>query len=246
MLAWHASLTSSVAPLPPIGALAGLPEMGVDLHANRSTGHPFVVRRLSERPLTFHLKSFLSARECETLVYLAKRNGFEKAETTDRKKYRVACDVSTLGASDEPVVATLESDAARTLLSSSAMSLPGGGSEDLHVLRYQPGGMYKPHYDAQANPRYLTVLYYLNGKGATWFPFADSPAGAFVDQMPTKKDVSPLKPDIDGLRVEPLEAGDALAFFNFDGQGEMERLSLHAGLPAEDVKWVVRCRLSIQ
>ena len=33
-------------------------------------------------------------------------------------------------------------------------------------------------YDARNNPRIMTILYYLNGKGATWFPLADSPDGA--------------------------------------------------------------------
>jgi len=224
--------------LPPLGAppeLAAIP-IGIDELRNRSDGRSFVVRRLSARPLIFHLKSFLTQDECDALISAAKRKGLHKADTTMRKPYRISCDVSTVGASEEPAAAAAESDIVRTLLSKEATSLPGGGSEDLHVLRYQPGGMYKPHYDAEANPRYLTVLYYLNNKGATWFPFADS--AAFGDRMPTKVDVAPLKPDVDGLTMTPASAGDALAFYNFDAEGAMERLALHAGMPAKDTKWI--------
>jgi len=85
-----------------------------------------------------------------------------------------------------------------------------------------------------------TVLYYLNGIGATWFPFADDQAAVVSDHAEALAQAASLDPATDGLRVEPLSAGDALAFFNFDGGGNMEPLALHAGLEvaATETKWV--------
>jgi hypothetical protein len=42
--------------------------------------------------------------------------------------------------------------------------------EDLQVLQYGIGGEFVLHHDGE--PRVLTVIYYLNGVGGTWFPLA--------------------------------------------------------------------------
>jgi hypothetical protein len=57
------------------------------------------------------------------------------------------------------------------LLLSPAVKKSGGAVEDLQVLDYAPGGEYVFHHDGA--PRVLTILYYLNGIGETWFPLAD-------------------------------------------------------------------------
>ena len=67
----------------------------------------------------------------------------------------------------------------------------GGGFESMQVLKYNPGGEFKPHLDASSlyvgsgEHRVLTVLLYLNGVGGTWFPLAttdssSSDAGAYA------------------------------------------------------------------
>ena len=46
------------------------------------------------------------------------------------------------------------------------------------MLRYAPGGEYRCHYDAgRSLPTVLSILYYLSGSRATWFPFADVDSG---------------------------------------------------------------------
>lgn len=229
---------------------AGIPRHFAELPLNgemsgcRSCGRPFVVRRLSERPAAFLLQNFLSAEECDTLMGSAELAGFEAAETTGKTQARHRCDVALLSPSRESVLAAVQSDAARALLSSEALQTPGGGVEELNVLRYQPGGEYTLHYDAMNNPRVLTILYYLNGVGATWFPLADNPTGAAValaDSSGVVARATALDPAKDGLRVTPTSAGDALVFYNFDGRGEPDSWALHAGLevaPSDGEKWL--------
>lgn len=95
-------------------------------------------------------------------------------------------------------------------------------------------------YDAQNNPRILTILYYLNGKGATWFPLADGRAIHFANHGEALEHASSLDPATDGVRVEPTSVGDALAFYNFDERGEPDAQTLHAGLEvaASEEKWI--------
>lgn len=169
------------------------------------------------------------------------KSGFEVAETTGKTDARIRCDYALLSPSRESVLAGVQSDAARTFLSADALQTPGGGVEELNVLRYQPGGEYLPHYDARNNPRILTILYYLNGKGATWFPFADNPGAAtFANDGEALQHVASLDPAIDGTRVEPTSIGDALIFFNFDETGHPDLFTLHAGVEvaAGEEKWI--------
>ena len=107
-------------------------------------------------------------------------------------------------------------------------------------------------YDATNNPRILTILYYLNGKGATWFPLADDPqGGSFSTHAEAVSHSAALDPAVDGLRVEPTSAGDALAFYNFVEhaacKGEPDPYTLHAGLEvaATEDKWIGTRKIQI-
>jgi hypothetical protein len=135
---------------PPAGApmsLSSLP-LNVATTAHRGSGRAFTARRLSARPLAFHLEGFLSAEECEALIASATLSGLQTAETTGGTRSRRNCDVSVLSPVQESVVREVQRDAAELLLTDEALDLPGGGCEDLHVLRYEAGGQYLPHYDA--------------------------------------------------------------------------------------------------
>ena len=130
----------------PAGApleLASLP-VGEEATGERR-GHKFVARRLSEKPHAFLLKNWLSQDECDALMKAAESNGLDTAETSGVTDARRHCDVAVLSPWEHDTVKSIQVDAARMLLSEEAMSLPGGGCEDLHVLRYQPGGVYKPN-----------------------------------------------------------------------------------------------------
>jgi prolyl 4-hydroxylase len=83
--------------------------------------------------------------------------------------------------------------------------------EPLQVLRYRPGGEYRPHFDAIpgfANQRAMTMLVWLNGDyegGETFFPTP-------------------------GLKLKG-RAGDALLFRNVGPDGRRDPAAGHAGLP---------------
>ena len=124
------------------------------------------------------------------------------------------------------------------------------GSEDMQVLRYDSGGEYVFHHDG--NDRILTVLYYLNGEGATWFPLAQNKSKhAFQPQSREEAfdHAEGLKPGVDGVMVStdfstrtsayiPVSRGDAVAFFSYHDDGRMDWNALHAGLPARNEKFV--------
>jgi len=94
--------------------------------------------------------------------------------------------------------------------------------EPLQVLRYRPGGEYKPHFDAIpgfANQRVLTMIVWLNtgyGGGETMF-------------MKT------------GLRVKG-GIGDALLFRNALADGSRDPDAAHAGLPVASGEKLIASR----
>ena len=144
--AWLAALhvvavTSDGQPVGMPSHLMHLP-VGESHYAQRSDGRQFAVRRLAARPNAFLLENFLTEAECEALVARAEAVGFETAETSGKTSARRLCDVAFLSPSQERVLAAVQSDAARSLLSHDALQTPGGGVENLNVLRYQPGGAY--------------------------------------------------------------------------------------------------------
>lgn len=94
-----------------------------------------------------------------------------------------------------------------------------GWGEPLHVLSYEPGEEYKPHFDAlpgAGNQRQATAILYLNEGyegGETVFP------------------------DL-GLTV-PARQGDMLLFANVGPDGARDDASRHAGLPVTSGrKWI--------
>lgn len=90
--------------------------------------------------------------------------------------------------------------------------------ERLHVIKYQPGGEYKPHHDHrnEENPRVKSILIYLNDDylgGETYFPNVQR-------------------------KVKP-ETGRLIAWDNLMIDGEPDKDSMHAGLPIKDgIKYI--------
>ena len=91
--------------------------------------------------------------------------------------------------------------------------------EPLQVLRYRPGGEYKPHFDALpglANQRILTMIIWLNDGyegGETWFAKT-------------------------GVKIKG-RVGDALLFRNALADGSRDPNAGHAGLPVTSgEKWI--------
>jgi len=146
-------------------------------------------------------------------------------------------------------------------------------TEDLQVAMYRPGGRFDHHHDGHG--RFLTVLCYLNGVGGTYFPFAGPDEGSsslppnFCDdeRMATDIAIATKQPGRDGLlfvgkegvdayslsksscrkaSIVDIEAGDAVAFYNYNaagpgGAGERDWKSLHASLTVPEEKYISTC-----
>jgi prolyl 4-hydroxylase len=108
----------------------------------------------------------------------------------------------------------------RRLAAASGTAVEQG--EPLQILRYRPGGEYKPHFDSIpgfANQRAWTMLVWLNEDyegGETWFP---TPRLA--------------------LKGQP---GDAVLFRNAETDGSRDPASAHAGLPVRSGEKLIASR----
>ena len=209
----------------------------------------FEVVKIASRPACFHIGGFMSEAECDHVVEAAGTAGMKQAVTAGGDA-RSGCGVVWLPlATDE--TATAVSAACEQLFLQPDVLEPSDWSTDGHfenmqVLRYSKDGEFKLHWDANEQAhRMLTVLLYLNGVGETWFPLAlrdPTDAASVANQNPPRvaalDAARQLTPRRDGLTVKPKK-GDAVAFYNLmDGSGQVDRLSMHAGLPAPGDKSV--------
>ena len=199
------------------------------LKIGEEVGH---IRRLSSKPSAFYVRSLLSSRDCDAIKAMAQAANMTQARTYGGgTTARTKCEVSWI--SPPPA---LTSDVAGMFFSPEALERPGGGCEDLQVLRYLQGGGYSMHHDG--NARALTVLYYLNGVGETWLPLADAPPRPTNGEDAMAR-AALLDPDTDGVRVTGPAAGDALAFFSLDDtDGSYDWSAVHRALPSTGEKWV--------
>lgn len=230
--------------------------------------HDFVVDRVSMGPSVFILRKFCTYEECERIQNSAKTSEMEVAQTfsgQDETVKRKECDVTWMNNSRlNGVISSLAHAAGNILLSDAVKFSPGAGCEDLQVLRYGKTGEYKLHHDSY--DRVLTVLYYLNGSGETWFPFGsksrntDSSSRDIATKPRNREEAmemaARLTPGENGLLVScdnvriaddsdvfiSATQGDAIAFFNYfideSGKAQPDWSSLHAGLPTVRTKWI--------
>jgi len=167
--------------------------------------------RLCEAPAITRFERLFSAGEC---AWLAAAAGpmLEPAVVIDpatgrqvRDPVRVCDSAGFTWPLENPAVHALN----RRLAAASRTSVEQG--EPLQVLRYRPGGEYRPHFDAIpgfANPRAMTILVWLNEDyegGETHFPTA-------------------------GLKLKG-RTGDAILFRNTGPDGRRDPASGHSGLP---------------
>jgi prolyl 4-hydroxylase len=166
---------------------------------------------LCEAPAIIRFERLFSAEECAWLAAAA-RPMLEPAVVVDpvsgrqrRDPVRVCDSVGFTWPLENPAVHALN----RRLAAASGTAPRQG--EPLQVLRYRPGGRYRPHFDAIpgfANPRVMTILVWLNEDyegGETHFPTP-------------------------GLKLKG-RTGDAILFRNTGPGGQRDPSSGHAGLP---------------
>ncbi|GFH47273.1 hypothetical protein CTEN210_03748 [Chaetoceros tenuissimus] len=139
----------------------------------------FTIERVSYTPDAFVMHNFLTESECLEIQNSARKAAMTRAETITENdtKSRKNCEVAWLPSSRSEqshqhsnLIPSLVSSVANIFLSPAVLSNPSAGVEDLQVLRYGTGGEFVLHHDGE--PRTMTVIYYLNGVGGTWFPLA--------------------------------------------------------------------------
>jgi len=161
------------------------------------------------------LKNVLSKQECDHIRKIAEPNlqpstigGDYEINNSERKS-----ETAWIRASEDPIVDKL----IRKCISTT--DRPFANCEDLQVLRYKPGGFYKPHQDTfsfDKNRRMYTFIIALNDDyegGETVFPNI-------------KKQYR-------------LEKGDVLFFDTLNNYECMTKKALHGGAPVKSgEKWV--------
>jgi prolyl 4-hydroxylase len=175
------------------------------------------------------LHDFLSPEECKALLALA------QPRLVESRVYEAATDNvdRNIRISDQTWIHDHERNAIVDAINrriETITQIPPDRYEALQVVRYKPGGFYRPHHDACVSSpadckrmnepfqaqRYLTMLIYLNDDfrgGGTHFPT--------------------LK-----YTTRPKQ-GTAILFQNTDAVGKILPDSLHGGDPLEDgEKWI--------
>ena len=200
-----------------------------------------IVEKISSRPPLFVLRNFMSSDECQEIMDSAV--ALEPAQIVspvssgkERQKSMVGWLENTPG-----TLPRVLARRAHAILLSDQVFHGSRGVEPLQVVQYEKGGEYVLHQDG--NHRLLTVLYYINGTGETWFPLADS-----VQEPHTREaalfQCRSLEPGHDGVLVscegrgKTIRKGDAIAFFNYHSDGTCDWRAIHAGIPASSTKWI--------
>ncbi len=183
--------------------------MGLD--GDGFPGRPVERRILSEAPWVAAAPAFLTEAECDYLKAAAEPT-LQPSVVVDPVTGRMV--PHPVRRSEGTMFGVYAEDVAVNALNRRMAALSGtriDQGEPLQLLRYRPGGEYKPHMDAlpaEPNQRILTLLVYLSDDyegGETAFPHT-------------------------GLSFRG-RTGDALLFRNAGADGRADPLSLHAGLP---------------
>ena len=179
-----------------------------------------VIYLLPKYPTPRVLENFLTDDECEHLMREAKKRLETSTVTTSKKVDETVrkSDTAWLGKEDPVVLDIMERCLKYT-------DRPIDNCEKLQVLRYKPGGFYKPHQDAfenEKNMRMYTFILALNDDyegGETSFPNIG--------------------------KEYKLKKGDALIFDTLDNYEFMTSKALHGGKPVKSgEKWI--CNLWVR
>lgn len=191
-------------------------------------GHEVRVLTHMKEPYVVYFEHVLTDEECDEMVSLSDSK-LEESTVIDMAlgtavphAHRTSTGCS-FKRGELPLIERIEQRLA------TLVNWPVDHGEGLQILRYENGGEYRAHYDffdpahagsqkhiAQAGQRVGTVIMYLSdveeGGGTT---------------MPTI-----------GFEVRPRK-GSALFFCNVDGYGEVDSMTLHAGVPVvKGVKYI--------
>ncbi|XP_022879587.1 probable prolyl 4-hydroxylase 7 [Olea europaea var. sylvestris] len=199
---------------------------------------PTRVIQISWRPRAFIYRGFLTDKECDHLITLAK-DKLEKSMVADNESGKsIESEVRTssgmfLKKAQDEIVESIEARIAAWTF------LPPENGESIQILHYEHGEKYEPHFDYfhdKANQelgghRVATVLMYLSNiekGGETIFPNSEATQLKGSDWSDCAKI---------GYAVKP-QKGDALLFFSLHPNATTDALSLHGSCPViEGEKW---------
>ncbi|XP_059633176.1 probable prolyl 4-hydroxylase 3 [Cornus florida] len=196
---------------------------------------------LSWEPRAFLYHNFLSKKECEYLMSLAKphmvKSTVVDSKTGRSKDSRVRTSSGMfLKRGRDKIIRDIEKRIAYFTF------IPVEHGEGLQVLHYEVGQKYEPHYDYFADEfntknggqRIATVLMYLSDVeegGETVFPAAKGN----ISSVPWWNELSACGKK--GLSVKP-KMGDALLFWSMRPDATLDPSSLHGGCPViQGNKW---------
>lgn len=210
---------------------------------------PAKAKQVSWKPRAFVYEGFLTDKECDHLISLAKSELKRSAVADNLSGKSKLSEVRTssgmfISKGKDPIVAGIEDKIAMWTF------LPKENGEDIQVLRYEHGQKYDPHYDyfvdkvniARGGHRVATVLMYLTDVakgGETVFPSAEDPPR----RKSSKKNEDLSECAKKGVAVKPRR-GDALLFFSLHPDATPDPSSLHAGCPVIEgekfsaTKWI--------
>uniref|UniRef100_A0A6N2M4N5 procollagen-proline 4-dioxygenase n=1 Tax=Salix viminalis TaxID=40686 RepID=A0A6N2M4N5_SALVM len=202
---------------------------------------PTRATQVSWKPRAFVYTGFLSGKECDHLINLAKGKlvksmvaNDETGESMDSKK-RTSSGMILFETEDE-IVSDVEARIAAWTF------LPEENGEPIQILRYEHGQKYEAHIDyfmdkvnqEVGGHRVATVLMYLsdvNKGGETVFPASEAKGSQPKDDRKSWAYMHWL------LAVKPNK-GDALLFFSLHPDATPDPDSLHASCPViEGEKW---------
>ncbi|KAK3224406.1 hypothetical protein Dsin_011431 [Dipteronia sinensis] len=205
------------------------------------------VEVISWEPRASVYHNFLSKKECEYLIDLAKphmqKSTVVDSETGKSKDSRVRTSSGTfLARGRDKIIRDIEKRIADFTF------LPAEQGEGLQVLHYEPGQKYEPHYDyfmdefntKNGGQRMATVLMYLSDVeegGETVFPAAKGN----ISSVSWWNELSECGKK--GLSVKP-KMGDALLFWSMNPDATLDSSSLHGGCPVikgnkwSSTKWI--------
>ena len=245
-----------------IGSTLSLPRFPFDSTIDKGA---VTVQRLSRDPDIFQAKNVLSQELISSLKFSAEEQGLKIAGTKNSSKNSVRKnsyltwldqDDYYISGDTKNLLEKLQVFAGTSFMHESL--LPRSDYfhyESLQVAKYDTGGKFDLHHDDFS--RFLTVLYYLNGVGGTYFPYAQTTE----EKRLVKIDGSIIEPGRNGLlivgcedashyltneapkkdicssSIAYIEPGDSVFFYSYL-PGEKNNKTIHSSLPVPCEKWI--------
>lgn len=195
-----------------------------------TTMHGYNPVQISEKPRIYLLKEFLLEKECDHVIRVSRQH-MVPSKVIDEKNTGEVADYRR--SSRGFFIPTNWNDSVLKGIErriSDLTNIPIENGESLHVLHYDVGGEYQPHFDffnpktnggadnlRRGGQRIATCIMYLNtpeAGGETIFPKAN-------------------------LAVTPKK-GDAVLFYNCTPDGIVDPNSFHGGAPVKaGEKWIM-------